>query len=486
MTVCSLLTILVVAYIVTYKPRASPGKSRPIAHGRENNYIGIKQWERRNGGLSSNNKKEESNVHTAAEVADTNHHTYIITQTFGGQMTRAIRNMMLQQCWAVNFGRNSYIVEPFSANSDLYHSPTFWNATGRGELHDAARFSDFYDIEYYNLKSQEDESVELVTWEHFLKMAPRQCIVLVTPQQICSFGSKRASNNKFLSNCSFTEDFQDFVTGLERYKFHVVKVVCVHCSELQSPVTFKELHNELYTGHSFSKVTILVSTWRNFGFMSSWLELPKVCKLTKGPSKSTRLRPSLMVTSHAQYYKKMIIRSHGIVAVMLRIERFLTQQVSGRTKESLTLCINKTLEIYDRIKKQRKDVGAFLTLDIGRFGSHVMQSSHAVNRLTANGEDSMESISSLVENTLRHLYKSRFTLKSWEDTFIEASGGITEMGYIAMLQRTIATEADCLILMGGGSFQQVAAYQYMKNHPNPSSQCVYKVCVTQSFDRSLD
>ena len=193
-----------------------------------------------------------------------------------------------------------------------------------------------------------------------------------------------------------------------------------------------------------------------------------------------------MVTNHTQYYNKMIIRSQAVVAIMLRIERFLTRQVSGRTKESLALCINKTLDIYDRIKKQRKDVGPFLTLDVGRFGSHVMQSSGAVTKLTSNGEDSVESITSLVENTTRHLYRNRFTLKSWEDTFIEVSGGITEMGYISTLQRSIATEADCLILMGGGSFQQVAAYQYMKSHPNPSSRCVYEVCITQRFDKSLN
>lgn len=484
MTVC-VFTVLVVAYIVTYKPRAtfSPGKSRPIALGREINYIGIKQWDRHNGGLPSNRNIEGSNSDTAK--VPTSNCTYIITQTFGGQMTRAIRNMMLQQCWAVNLGRTSYIVEPFSANSDLYHSSTFWNNTKSGELHDAARFSEFYDLEYYNVKSKGDKSTELVTWEHFLKMAPRHCVVLVIPQQPCRFDSKQASKKKFLSNCSFTKVFQDFVTGLKRYNFHVVKIACVYCSVLQSPLTLKELHDELYTGHNFSKVTILMNMWRNFGFMSSWLELPEFCKLSEDPSRSTRLRPSLMVTNHAQYYKNMIIGSHGIVAVMLRIERFLTQQVSGKTKETLTLCVNKTLDIYDRIKKQRKDLGAFLTLDIGRFGSHVMQSSDAVTRLTANGEDSMESISSLVENTIRHLYKSRFTLKSWENTFIEATGGITEMGYIAMLQRTIATEADCLILMGGGSFQQVAAHQYMKNHPNPSSQCVYKVCVTPSFDKYL-
>ena len=250
-------------------------------------------------------------------------------------------------------------------------------------------------------------------------------------------------------------------------------------------MTMKELQGELYAGHKLSKVTLLINFWRSFDFMSSLFELPEVCRKSEGPSVSTRLRPSTMVANHAQYYKENILKSQHITAVMVRIERFLEQQVTGITHESLTSCINTTLDIHDKIKTGRKDVGTFLTLDIGRFGSHVMQRSNAVTKLAAHGEDSVESIASLVESTILYLYNNRFTLKTWEDTFIEASDGITEMGYIAMLQRSIASAADCIILMGGGSFQQVAAYQYIKSHPDPSSQCLYQVCVTQSFDKHL-
>ena len=170
---------------------------------------------------------------------------------------------------------------------------------------------------------------------------------------------------------------------------------------------------------------------------------------------------------------------------MLRIERFLMQQRSQRpVQNNLTSCVKDALDIHDKIREER-DAGTLLTLDVGRFGSHVMQRSRAVSRLASSGGDTMDSITSLAKDTINHIYNGRFTLKTWEETFVEASGGITEMGYIAMLQRNIATEADCLILMGGGSFQQVAAYQYIKNHPEPSSRCLHIVCVTQSFDNSL-
>ena len=430
---------------------------------------------------SSVNKEQKTSPTSTVRYGTYN---YIITQTYGGQMTRAIRNLMLQQCWGAHLGHTSYIVEPFIAHSNLYHSSSFWTGLDKGELHEAARFSEFYDLQYYNLKSQEDKSLRLVTWENFIENAPRNSVILVVPQQSCNLGSSKAVPSvKLLSNCSFTSSFHDFITGLERYNFRIIKIVCVHCSGLVSPLTVKELRNELnLVGQSIS---LLINTWRNFAFISSWLRIPNFCKLSENPSTSTRLRPGLLVTNHTQYYKRIILRSKHVVALMLRIERFLMQQMARSTTHNLSSCVRTALGIHDKIKEGKKDTGTFLTLDVGRFGSHVMQSSVAVSRLASHEGDSTESITSLAEDTVKHIYNGRFTLKSWEETFIEASGGITEMGYIAMLQRNVATEADCLILMGGGSFQQVAAYQYIKNHPDPSDRCLHTVCVTQSFDKSF-
>lgn len=400
-------------------------------------------------------------------------------------MTRAIKNMMLQQCWGAALSHTSYIVEPFVAHSNLYHTSSFWTQVDKGELSNAARFSDFYDLQYYNEKSLEDKSLRLATWETFIKHAPRSAVVLVLPKQSCSLGSdKHAPREKFMSNCSFTNSFRDFITGLKKYKFYITRIVCIHCNRLANLLTTKELHKELdQTGQS---MTFLINTGRNLAVTSSWLHVPNFCKLSENPSTSTRLRPSLSVINHTQYYKKIILGNQHVVSLMLRIERFLMQQTAQKIEQNnLTTCMNTALEIHDTIKEDNKDMSTFLTFDVGRFGSHVMQHPNAVSKLAFHGGDSIESITSLAEDTINYIYNGKLTLTSWEDTFIEASGGITEMGYIAMLQRNIATEADCLILMGGGSFQQVAAYQYLKKHTEPLRRCLHLVCVTQSFDNSF-
>ena len=53
------------------------------------------------------------------------------------------------------------------------------------------------------------------------------------------------------------------------------------------------------------------------------------------------------------------------------------------------------------------------------------------------------------------------------------TGGIKDHGYVAALQRTIASRANCLVLVGGGNFLKLALGDYLNFHPNPSSWCIH-------------
>lgn len=418
---------------------------------------------------------------------------YIITQTYGGQMTRAIRNMMLQQCWGNSLSNQSlYIVEPFSSRSNLLHAPKFWSALSDPDATDSApRFSDYYDIDFYNEYSIHNKSTPLSLWENFIAHAPRHAVAVVTPKTSCSSQLsntvKDENTQRLSSSCSFLKPFRVLVEDLTKHGFAIERTICVTCNELNHPLTLEELYNEIYKDRKVTETTVLISSWRSFGFTSSWLQLPKYCQLGEDPSSSKRLIPSKSIISNTQYYKRNILKSDKVIAVMLRIERFLTLKATGRSDESVQSCINKTLALRDEIRRKRKDLsqsGTFLTIDIGRFGSGIMQNGDVVERF---GHDSLQSIKDMVSKTVKDLYNGKYaSIETWEDTFVEASGGVDERGYIAMLQRSIATESDCLILMGGGSFQQVAAFQYIKNHPDPSSRCLYSVCAADSFEKSVN
>ena len=169
---------------------------------------------------------------------------------------------------------------------------------------------------------------------------------------------------------------------------------------------------------------------------------------------------------------------------MIRVERFLTLKSSGRSNETVDSCLRKTLAVYAGLKRQPQwaDSEPYLTLDIGRFGSGIMQKQSTVSMF---GE-SLRDVTNLVTDLLVKVYDGRWeSIRQWEDSFLETTGGVHERGYVAMLQRGIAVQSDCLVLMGGGSYQEVAATQYLEAHPGPGQQCLHTVCAATALTTSL-
>lgn len=396
---------------------------------------------------------------------------YLITQSYGGQMTRAIRNMMVQQCWAGVLDQDVLIAEPFSMESKLVHKPQIWSDLEKGQLHEAARFSDYYNLSYYNAHTIKHGSAQLITWENFLTHAPRVAVAVSIPTHSCR-------GVIVDSNCSFTKSYKSFVNGLMDIGFKVVKRICIICSDSHQHYKFNDFAKLFSNG-----ISVFMDSWRNYKFTNDWIEIPDHCKLAENPESSNSLVPSASVVRHSRYYMDHFIPKERFVGVMLRIERFLTIAASGRSKDSVQSCLIKTRSLFDEIRLL-KDLGVYVTLDIGKYGSGVMQNKEAVSRFRMG---SIKGITELVESLLTYMYNTTVTLEAWEELFVNATGGISERGYIAMVQRNIASQADCLILMGGGSFLQVAGFQYLMNMESKGGKpCLRTVCVLDSFSTLFD
>ena len=125
-----------------------------------------------------------------------------------------------------------------------------------------------------------------------------------------------------------------------------------------------------------------------------------------------------------------------------------------------------------------------VTLDIysymGKFGSGVWSDLETKHGVDVDGlkEKSKELLNSLFDNQLG--------LYEWEESFTQATNGIENSGYIAALQRTLASRTKCLILVGGGTFQDLALKDYLRIHPKREDWCVKLVCIYKNEDSFMN
>ena len=379
----------------------------------------------------------------------------------------------MQQCWARDLGPSVVIMEPFSHESQLLHTPQIWESVKRGRTQNVARFSDYFDLELYNTASLRDGGAPLIKWEEFLIHAPRQAIVVVTPQASCSLIVNRHLHT------TVDRYLKGFLRTLQQMGFRVLKIVPVNCYDRFRNQKLKQLLLA-----NMKNATIVFSSWRNYNVARTWLEVLPRCDISdKYPA--DRLRPSARLIKHTQNYRSLVLGADKSVAIMLRVERFLTLKSSHSVGETVESCLEKTLDMYSELREDRRWAGSqpFLTLDIGQYGSGVMQSNDTVLRMN----QSLDSVTHSVTQFLVRIYKGRWkSLEEWEDSFLLATEGITERGYVAMLQRQIAVGSECLVLMGGGSFQEVAATHYLRAHPDPATQCLRVVCAATALTTTLE
>ena len=178
-------------------------------------------------------------------------------------------------------------------------------------------------------------------------------------------------------------------------------------------------------------------------------------------------KPSYRLLADVKQYEDMLFGGKNCkLAIMVRAEkvvRFYLEERPPNGPKSLEECFDKVLTL-SRVKESVKPL---VTLDIGRFGSKSLNgrrinSDHVVNTTI---------------KTLETLYHNEWTFEEWENSFAKATGGITNEGYIAALQRNLASRADCLVLVGGGNFQALAVESYVNYH-KASERRIYSVCGT--------
>ena len=425
--------------------------------------------------------------HITSKTSVKSQHGYLLTLDYCGQIVAGVRALLSQQCWVKSYKLPLAIVEPFSNDSRLGHSHSIWYNDA-----DFIRFSNHFNLQHFNAESIKSESPPIIRWEEFIQMAPRR-IILITIKDVhctgclsyedkmCKFEKQNITLlTKFFTGCVAPYKSRMALKYLEEKNFHIVRNVCLNCHHRIS--SNNSIMSDLITRHIFGpyepkSVTLIINQWRfSMNLVKSCGQL-HICRKEKEvfPQRLTKSSTLLKV---AERYITDNFGSKKIIAIMIRIEWYI---ITHKKENDAMKCLQKILDIVHKFQSKRKDkeMKTFLSMDIGAYGSGTFK--HTLLH-TNTSKTKYNRILNAIHNFVKKLYRDTWTFNDWEDSFKKIPGVPNERGYIAALQGTIASKADCLVLMGGGHFQNLALHDYLNLHPNKQTQCVDFVCMAPAFN----
>ncbi len=412
---------------------------------------------------------------------------HILTLNYTGQQAAGIRGLFSQQCWVKDFHLPMNIVAPFVQNSKLQHSQDVWN---RHDL--VPTFDDYYDNVHFNRESRMIGNPVLTPWKQFIETGFRTLIVVsihniyargclaYSTEKMCSKQNDSVSN-MLKSNCPMRKGTIQALEYLNKMGFQVKRKVCLDCSVGLNPTaTPKEVVEHIFGEYRPQDVTLLIDQWK-FS-----IQMSPTC-FNKCPTDGQMLKiikPSQTLSYNAMSYVNALSNNlfpnsspQLTVGVMIRLEWLLIANSAHKQEQEKAIqsCLKDLLLKYDSLEDTmgRKAIKklSLLALDIGEYGSTTFKSSMRIHKIS---EEEINTVSAMVEGFVSTMYQDKLTFKEWEQTYTMLN---KDGGYIAYLQNTLVGESDCLLLLGGGHFQELALDHYKRTHSS-NKTCIHSFCTS--------
>ena len=437
-------------------------------------------------------------LNTSAQVLSAADHPrlgYIAGMRYSGQQGAGVSALFALQRWVKDVRLPMVIVEPFIQNSVL--------GSHRRSGPDV-KFSEMFNLENFNRVSRREGVAEVVPWETYLARSPVRAILVkargvprpgpVPPPVVEWFAQPNSSE------CWQSVDGRNYTLDTSRRLCYVRVVVSYFMFVSSHTLSAEEVCNTVLGGLDPTSLTIVFTLWR-----APWKVdgppslLPPSCAYATGGeghevnesvSLVSKLQDSPRLLRDVENYQKQFLSSSGrsYVAVMLRGEhavRMLYQNKRASSHFNLSLqledCLGQAVSETSAVLGGLGTQDVFVTADVGLYGSSSWQSTIPLNR---SREGELERVVEQIKHTVERIYEDKWTFDQWEKTFSQATGGVEDRGYIAALQRAIASHAACLVLFGGGSFHILALRSYVDNR-GPQEHCVHFVCLDRKYKAGL-
>ena len=383
---------------------------------------------------------------------------YLVAFRHYEQQTQALRNYLQLQCFAHSLGLR--VVEPFVLKSFLAF-PMDRLLLGEKLM----RCGDLIDLGLWNRETGEKFGYSPVTeWGEFLRTASPNVIIVCMKFRAPPRIKLPTAGFNYATGCN-DDCFNKFNSSLALLRKHnpdsrLVHRACANFVDFAGIVSVDSFVDNILGSYADKDVTVLMTEFRGF-FGMFRVPVLSQCGFTHFKTHDISILPSARIMKDAERYVASVLSSQPYMAILARVERTVLH-----LHHNMSTCARDLVQLLQKLQITHGVDHYFLGMDIGAYGSRGAELKH----LLPYGKIIFDAV----------YQKKKWTFKEWEDSF-ERFASVKESGYVANLQRTVAARADCLIMVGGGGFQAQSRDLYQRLHPDLASQCIHKVCCSESM-----
>ena len=395
--------------------------------------------------------KGKENASYQRQADDVKHdHGYLLELHASDQLTGGAMNLLSIQCMASKLSTKLIVVEPFCMNSS-YGAVLEVEDRESFDRENNVKLRDIYDIDAWNKVSDRYHYNRLAPWESFIDDAPRDLILV---------------ENQWWRDCNFPALTAKFSGFFKIFNFRIVKTVCLNFNKLGA-MNAEQFKVVMYGEYAPEQVTVIIDRLPGIGGVGPWNTA------VEGQSCNKRHYAGLIIKDMPsskrikrdakEYINRYLGGKKDFVSLMIRLEHSFMEAREPKIKQ-IKLILQESHKKWTVVKSRQKFGATFLAFDVGKYGSA---------EFYLGNRGPMGEVLAEMHRFFDSLYNGSISYSEWEDSFVEVSGvksGSGVSGYVAILQKEIASQGRCIILVGGGSFQKSASHLHQQAHPG-QNQC---------------
>ena len=383
---------------------------------------------------------------------------YIFPYSIYEEQTNGAKNLWQLQVFAKQVGM--HVVEPFAKDS------WFTMADIAPNFIQALRFGDYVDIDKWNHLVTRDGGNPLIQWKEFITKAPRKAIILYTDKHQTI---RMPLTTTYDKACKVERQIATSDLHWIRENFDVIKTVCYLCATHKPhALSIKEFVALVLADSNLQpdEASLIIVNW--LGIRKTRVHLLPIKMFTTVLHRKFTFPPSKRVMAAYKAYVQHYIGDHKYVGIIFRTHHvmYFSPLKGSFTNQSkyLLQCSKCLSDVLDKVRNRWK---IFLAYDMGLFGS--------INYVKD------KRLVPLQKQIFLDVFNGSLQVNEREEHLIKAANGTTDRGVIALLEKVIATNADCIILLGQHStFVQSAGKLYASIHQTNS--CIVSICFEPVYD----